>query len=1032
MSYEPRRRALEYEKALVEFWKKNKVFEKSVEQRPIEDSYVFYDGPPFITGMPHHGTLLSSIVKDAVPRFWTMRGKRVERRWGWDCHGLPAENFVEKQLGITDRREIGTKWSLEDYITKARESMVANSETWRGTIDRIGRWVDFDHAYRTMDKDFMESVWWAFKTLYEAGKIYEGRKVLMYDTKFCTPVSKAEVTMDNDAYQLVTDPSAYVRFSLSPASASLADALLTRRMSNTSRSGAPAASHKLDDKKKYAQKDSNSQVEMSSKKVFPEFFFLAWTTTPWTLPANTMLAVNPKMKYGFYEVNGEVYVLAEKLAEKVLKEDYSKPIKVVSGEELVGVEYEDLLGQGTHKVYGAEFVGDEEGTGIVHIAPAYGEDDYALYLEHEEEADFVDVLDENGYYLPEVAEKLHELGVRDTDENGIENWAGNKFIAKVLEEKGIVYRIEYIKHEYPFNPRSKQRIMYRAFPSWFFDVDGSKELMLEQNENVNWFPAYLKHGRFAKNIEAAPDWNLSRDRFWATAMPVWKGDKGTVKVVGSYDELFELSGVRLEDYHRPWVDSIEFDINGEHFKRIEKVLDCWFESGSMPFAQLHYPFENKEKFERNYPADFIVEYVGQVRAWFYYVHVVNNALFGRNAYKNVITTGTLAGNDGRKMSKSLGNYTDPNELMDKYSADSLRFLLLSSPVLAGEDFALLDKDVSDVARKLSGIWNVYDFFRTYANIDNFDPSLASLPDALLTRRTSSTARSVTPGASPEASEIADVRNVLDIWIVSRVHMLRDEITEGMEEYNIPKALSGVLPFVDDLSNWFVRRSRRRFWKSEDDGDKMEAYATLYYVLMYLAEILAPFVPFLSEELYQKLTNSKESVHLLDWPEAGEINTEVVEKMARTREIISEGLAMRMNKSANEEQIKVRQPLSRFVYAGEKLEPEYEKMILDELNVKQVENGAETKLDKTLTPELVAEGFSREVIRAVQAARKKAGLEVDDRIRLYISAEIAPEYVEMVKNEVLAEEIVPSGNFAYDEIVTIGDKQFVVSFEKMHF
>ena len=729
---------------------------------------------------------------------------------------------------------------------------------------------------------------------------------------------------------------------------------------------------------------------------------MAWTTTPWTLPANRMLAVNPKMKYGVYEVSGKLVVVAEKLAEKALGEDYKKPVETFSGQELEGITYKDLMGDGEHKVYTADFVGDEEGTGIVHIAPAYGEDDYNLYLKHEDEAEFVDVLDENGYYLPEMAEKLHELGVRDTDENGIEIWAGNKFIAKVLEEKGIVYKIEYIKHEYPFNPRSKQRIMYRAFPSWFFDVDGSKELMLEENENINWFPEYLKHGRFAKNIEAAPDWNLSRDRFWATAMPVWKGDKGTVKVVGSYDELYELSGVRLEDYHRPWVDEIEFDIDGEHFKRIEKVLDCWFESGSMPFAQLHYPFENKEKFEKNYPADFIVEYVGQVRAWFYYVHCVNTALFGHNAYKNVITTGTLAGNDGRKMSKSLGNFTDPNELMDKYSADSLRLLLLSSPVLSGEDFALLDKDVSDTARKLSGIWNVYDFFKTYANVDKFE--FKGLNKKL--------------------------ENNLDIWIVSKVHMLRNEITEGMEEYNIPKALSSVLPFIDDLSNWFVRRSRRRFWKSEDDSDKEEAYATLYYVLLYLSQILAPFVPFLAEELYQKLTGSSDSVHLLDWPEAGEIDTAVVEEMERTREIISEGLSLRMTKTADEPQVKVRQPLSLFVYAGEKLSPEYEKMILDELNVKKVENGKETKLDKTITPELAAEGFSREVIRAVQAARKKAGLLVDDRIKLSVSVPVAPEYVENVKSEVLATELVSDGNFAYDEIATIGDQQVTISLEKI--
>ncbi|MBQ2660064.1 isoleucine--tRNA ligase [Candidatus Saccharibacteria bacterium] len=951
-----RRRAAEYERAIQEWWKKNKIFEKSIEQRPAHDSYVFYDGPPFITGNPHHGTLLSSIVKDAVPRFWTMRGKRVERRWGWDCHGLPAENFVEKQLGITDRREIGTKISLENYILKAKESMVANSETWKGTIDRIGRWVDFDNSYRTMNKDYMESVWWAFKTLYEKGKIYEGRKVLMYDTKFATPVSKAEVTMDNDAYQTVTDPSAYVKF----------------------------------------------------KAKDDDYYFLAWTTTPWTLPANLCLAVSPKMHYGLFEVEGERFVLGVDAGKRIFPD--LKPLREFFGEEIVGKEYEPLIEaveakdrkKDTYRVLAADFVSDEEGTGIVHCAPAYGEDDYDLALKNE--VDFVDCLDDNGYYLPEMAEKLHALGVRDTDENGIEAWAGNKFIAKVLEEKGMVFKIEYIKHEYPFNPRSKQRIMYRAFPSWFFDVQGSKALMVEENKNVNWFPGYLKHGRFENNIEQAPDWNLSRDRFWATAMPVWKGDKGTVKVVGSYDELYELSGVRLEDYHRPWVDEIEFDIDGEHFKRIEKVLDCWFESGSMPFAQLHYPFENKEKFEKNYPADFIVEYVGQVRAWFYYVHCVNTALFGHNAYKNVITTGTLAGNDGRKMSKSLGNFTDPNELMDKFSADSLRFLLLSSPVLSGEDFALLDKDVSDVARKLSMIWNVFDFFCMYAEVDNFDSDEVKLPEKL--------------------------ENSLDRWIVSRVWQLRNEITEGMEEYNIPKALAGVLPFVDDLSNWFVRRSRRRFWKSEDDGDKLEAYNTLYYVLVYLSEILAPFVPFLSEELYQKMTMGKEeSVHLLDWPEAGEIDEAVVEKMARTREIISEGLALRMQKSETEEQIKVRQPLNEFVYAGKKLEDEYEKIILDEVNVKSVKNGEETKLDKKLTAELKEEGLARELVRVVQAARKKAGLNVDDRIRLSMSIELKPQFLEIVKTETLAMEVGLNKNFAYDEVVKVGEENVTISLEK---
>jgi isoleucyl-tRNA synthetase len=1027
-----RRRALEYEKEWVAQWKQDNTFEKSVENRSKDDAYVFYDGPPFITGVPHHGTLLSSIVKDAVPRYWTMKGKRVERVWGWDCHGLPAENFVEKQLNIVDRRQIVANSSdeapldkdgqplptisLETYITKARESMVANSESWEGVIDRIGRWVDFKGAYRTMDKDFMESVWWAFKQLYEAGKIYEGKKVLMYDIKFATPVSKAEVTMDNDAYQTVTDPSAYVKFVF--------------------------------------------EHDEAFTKVFGDYpkdvAALGWTTTPWTLPGNTALAVSPTMTYCLVEVGNDSLVIAKDRLEAVLKGDKNEPleyrvIKEMSGTDLDGLSYKQLWNApvkdiGPHatlaigsfndssaenfepgqpwasswKVYAADFVSAESGTGIVHIAPAYGEDDFELAKE--KLLLVVDPIDDNGYYAQPLRDWLYSLMPWRDATAPLECFEANKDIAKGLEKAGIVWKIEYIRHEYPFNPRSKQRIMYRAIPSWFFDIQNSKPLMLEQNEHINWFPPHLKHGRFQKNIEQAPDWNLSRDRFWATAMPVWKGDNGSIKVVGSYAELKELSGVELDDYHRPWVDDITFDIDGEHFTRIDKVLDGWFESGSMPFAQLHYPFENQETFEKNYPADFIVEYIGQVRAWFYYVHAVNTALadigaFGadsqkpeKEAFKNVITTGVIAGNDGRKMSKSLGNFTDPNELMDKFSADSLRFLLLGSPLLSGEDFALQDKDVGDVARKLTMIWNMYDFFTMYAEVDGWEFN-GDLNDPL-----------------------ESLTNPLDIWIVSRLHQLVGEVEKHMDGYNIPDALSPVLPFLDDASNWYVRRSRRRFWKSEDDGDKNDAYRTLHYVLVRLAYVLAPFTPFLAEELYHKLTGDEESIHLKNWLSAGAVNEQVMGEMETVREYVNQGLSLRAKAG-----MKVRQPLASVTVPGGVTSFDQASILEDELNVKAVivatDTDAEIALDTTITPELHREGLMREVIRHVQAARKDAGLNIDDRISLSLNTEneelrkALEEYSATIIAETLAHALVSGEAFAYTTTVLVEGAELTVSLEK---
>jgi isoleucyl-tRNA synthetase len=948
-----RRRALEYEKDIVAQWKKNKTFEKSIEQRPKADSYVFYDGPPFITGVPHHGTLLSSVVKDAIPRYQTMKGKRVERVWGWDCHGLPAERFTEKKLGITDRRDIGTKISLEEYILTCRENMVQTGNLWEDTIDRIGRWVDFKGAYKTMDKDYMESVWWAFKTLYEKGKIYEGERVLMYCTRDGTPLSKAEVTMDAGAYQDVTDPSVYVKFKLVGEDTSL----------------------------------------------------LAWTTTPWTLPANTAVAVNKNFDYVEVKQGGEKFILAKDLVEKVLTDEKHQSldyevIRELKGKELVGKTYEPLLGAdrggNAHRVWHADYVSDENGSGIVHLAPAYGEEDFVMA--QAEKIPVVHVIDENGLYS-------------ESEWKGENVWEINKTIAKTLHERGIVWKIDYIRHSYPHCHRCGTRLMYRAHPSWFMDIDGQREQMLIENtENITWFPEYVKHGRFEKTIETAPDWNLSRDRFWATAMPVWEGvdshGKKVQKVIGSYAELKELSGKELDDYHRPWVDDITFEIDGVTYTRVEKVLDCWFESGSMPFAQFHYPFENVEKFEQNFPGDFITEYVGQVRAWFYYVHAVNTGLFGHNAFKNVIVTGNLAGNDGRKMSKSYGNYTDPNLLMDEYSADSLRFLLLSSPLLNSEDFALQDKEVGDVARKLSMVWNMYDFFTMYAEVDGWEFK----------------------GDLTDPTE--DLENPLDQWIVSRMHQLTAEVETHMDAYDIPNAMKPILPFIEDASNWYVRRSRRRFWKAGDDTDKNNAYRTLHYVLVQLSQVLAPFTPFLAEELYQKLTGG-ESVHLLDWPKAGRVNELVVQDMETVREYVNAGLSIRAK-----ERLKVRQPLASVTIPTLGKFVSFEDVLTEELNVKMVKTGEELSLDLEVTPELRREGLMREVVRHVQNARKQAGLNVDDRIVLSLSTDnedllkAIDEYRDTIATETLAE-VIDQQAHAYSADLKVENAPLKVSLQKAH-
>ena len=848
------------EEDILRFWEERDICNKSIEQRPADNEYVFYDGPPFATGLPHFGHFVPGTIKDAIPRYQAMKGKRVVRRFGWDCHGLPVEAEVEKTLGIKGYFAV-QDYGVAKFNDACRSIVLRYTNEWKHTITRMGRWVDFDHGYRTMDKDYMESVWWAFKTLYDKGLIYEGYNILPYSPLLASPLSNMEVSLGG--YKDVTDPAVTVRFK--------------------------------------ADGEDNT-------------YFLAWTTTPWTLPSNLALAVGPDIDYVkvLDEDSGDYYYLAENLIGKYYKD--GKGAKIVArmkGSELKGRTYEplfpyfaDLKKQGAFVVVCGDYVTIEDGCGIVHTAPGFGEDDYNVLKGTG--IPVVCPIDAECRFTDEVPD-FKGLFVKDADK-GVIQW---------LKDHGKLVKRENYLHAYPFCYRTKMPLIYRAMSCWFVDVQKIKKTMLECNEQITWVPDHIKHGRFGKWLEGARDWAISRNRFWGNPIPVWKCDGSDyIEVIGSVAELEAKCGKKVEDLHKQYVDELTWpspDGKGT-MRRIPDILDCWFESGSMPYAEEHYPFENKEKFESIFPADFINEGLDQTRGWFYSLTVLAAALFGKPAFYNCIVSGLVLAADGKKMSKSARNYTDPMDIINKYGADALRFALVNSTVVKADDLKFSDEIVKDVLKSLMiPLWNAYSFFVTYANIDGYTPSETAYDK---------------------------LSNQLDRWIISALNRFVKEVTEGFDTYDIQAVTSRLVAFIDDLNNWYIRRSRRRFWKSENDGDKKEAYDTLYRVLMTFVKTAAPVVPFITEEIYLNLRTSDmpESVHLCDYPvyNASERDEKLEAEMSLAMKTIAMGRALRSSSN-----IKIRQPLSRLVVvdrseSDRKILSDYASIISEELNVKAVD------------------------------------------------------------------------------------------------
>jgi isoleucyl-tRNA synthetase len=935
--------AKKHEEEILKYWDKNNTFKKSLDKRPDNEPYVFYDGPPFATGLPHYGHIVASLMKDVVPRYWTMQGKRVERVWGWDCHGLPIENIVEEKLNLKSKKDI-EDLGIAKFNEECRKTVLTYAEEWKKTVHRMGRWVDMENAYKTMDLSYMESVWWVFKQLWDRGLIYEGYKSMHICPRCVTPLSNFEVTQ---GYKDIKDISATAKFKLTNAKEKLG----------------------LDG----------------------DAYALAWTTTPWTLPGNVALAVGEDIDYVVVEFENEKIILAKERLTEIFESKEYNLLKELKGKDLIGLEYEPLFKyfeniENAFQVVAGDFVTTEEGTGIVHIAPAFGDDDYKVG--QEKNIGWVQHVTMEGKFTDDVKDfaGVEVKPKEDPTKTDIE-------IIKWLAHNNKLFSKAKYEHSYPFCWRCDTPLLNYATSSWFVRVTEIKDELLENNKDITWVPEHIKEGRFGKWLEGVRDWAISRNRFWGAPLPVWKSEDGDIICVGSAEELQKLSGKKIDDLHKHIVDEVVFEKDGKKYRRIPEVLDCWFESGSMPYGQMHYPFENKEKFEAGFPAEFIAEGQDQTRGWFYTLHVLATSLTrgenppiqvssvpfgsaqGKPAFKNVIVNGIVLAEDGKKMSKRLKNYPDPMDILEKYGADAMRYYLVSSPVMHAENLNFSEEGVRDVYNKIvNTLWNVFSFYEMFAE-----------------EATSNEQR-------------ATSNNVLDEWILAKLQVLVCEVEENMKAYKLAEASRPIMDFILDLSQWYVRRSRDRF-KGDDEKDKQFALATLKEVLLTLSKVMAPFTPFVAEKIYQGVTGSEDSVHLEMWPDVNEElrmqNAELLSDMELVRKMVETGHSLR-----KEAKIKVRQPLQKLTI-DKKLSDGLKEIIAQEVNVKEILVGDKIELDTEITPELKKEGLMREIVRAINQIRKEKGLTREVKVKVEYKTEsqelkqVFEEFNEDLKKLVLA-------------------------------